>query len=86
MKETKPYWYPDTAYSIAAYFICLHFPDLMNLSFDLFLFDILLRSTEQAVQFGRYNPGVKMRSKCQNSVQNGQYTSKQSVTFTPNSY
>ena len=30
MKETKSYWYPDTAYSIVQYFICLHFPSLIN--------------------------------------------------------
>ena len=31
MRETKLYWYPDTAYLIVPYFICLHFPNLVEL-------------------------------------------------------
>ena len=28
MKETKPYWYHNTAYSIKPCFVCLDFPNL----------------------------------------------------------
>ena len=31
MKETKPYWYHNTAYSRAPYFICCHFPNLFRI-------------------------------------------------------
>ena len=30
MKETKPYQYHNTACSRAPYFICCHFPNLVN--------------------------------------------------------
>ena len=30
MKETKPYWYPDTGYSMTPFFICIHFPNLIH--------------------------------------------------------
>ena len=30
MKETKPYWYADMAYSMEPYFVCLHFPNLLK--------------------------------------------------------
>ena len=30
MMETKPYWYPNTAYSMEPNFVCLHFPDLLD--------------------------------------------------------
>ena len=29
MKETKPYWYHNTAFSMEPYFACLHFPNLL---------------------------------------------------------
>ena len=29
MKETKLYWYHNTAYSMEAYFVCLDFPNLI---------------------------------------------------------
>ena len=28
MKETKPYWYHKTAYSMEPYFVCIDFPNL----------------------------------------------------------
>ena len=28
MKGINPYWYPNAAYSMGPYFICLHFPNL----------------------------------------------------------
>ena len=31
MKETKPYLYHNTAYSKEPYFVCLHFPNLVNM-------------------------------------------------------
>ena len=30
MKETKPYWYHNMAYSIEPYFVSLDFPNLFN--------------------------------------------------------
>ena len=30
MKGTKTYWYHNTAYSVAPYFVYLHFPNLLS--------------------------------------------------------
>ena len=30
MKETKLYWYHNTAYSMDPYFVCLHFPNVVE--------------------------------------------------------
>ena len=30
MKETKPYWYHDMAYSMEPFFVSLDFPNLLN--------------------------------------------------------
>ena len=30
MKETKPYWYHNTVYSMESYFVCLDFPNLVK--------------------------------------------------------
>ena len=30
MKETKPYWYHNTAYSMEPYFVYLHFHNLLS--------------------------------------------------------
>ena len=30
MKETKPYWYHNTAYSMEQYFVSLDFPNLLT--------------------------------------------------------
>ena len=29
MKETRPYWYHNIAYSMETYFVSLHFPNLL---------------------------------------------------------
>ena len=30
MKETKSFWYHNTAYSMEPYFVCLDFPNLLS--------------------------------------------------------
>ena len=37
MKETKLYWYHNSAYSMEPYFICLYFPNLIRDKDSIFL-------------------------------------------------
>ena len=41
MKETKPYWYHNTAYSMEQYFVRLNFPNLLK---DLYTLDMCFRN------------------------------------------
>ena len=37
MKETKLYWFSNTAYSVESYFDCAHFPNLVYLLLNITL-------------------------------------------------
>ena len=41
MKEAKPYWYSNMAYSMEPYSICPHFPQLIKVIFIMFTFPII---------------------------------------------
>ena len=43
MKETKPYWYHNTAYSMEPYFVRLDFPNLLK---DLSALVILIQGAQ----------------------------------------